>query len=130
MIWIDASFAIEWLVGSKRAESISLRGQQLGILPMQYLETLVFFQKRMKDSALITEQLDSLELRHPTTAQLHHAAYLYVQARHQKNSKASLADALMAAVARDTNDAIASFDLDLKHLGLTLENGLWHPVHG
>lgn len=124
MIWIDSSFAVEWLSGTARAEKVKLTGDPLGILPMQYTEILVFYLRQGIDVIPITNELEHLELIHPQKEDLGHAGMLYVRAR-KNHSKASLADALLAAVAHKRNEKILAFDHDFADLGMKQKGGFW-----
>jgi len=130
MIWIDASFAIEWLQGTKKVKSVSLRKLvgQFGILSAQYIETLVYFEKRSMDSTEYSEiikQLTAFTIYHPKVSELHYTSTLYLKAR-QQSSKASLADALLAAVTTLRKDTLLAFDNDFQDLGLRkISSGRW-----
>ena len=124
MIWIDSSFAVEWLRGTKRAEKVSLPEGPLAILPMQYAETTVFFLRAGSDPVAIIKALEALEIKNAEQFHLQEGVRLYWQARGLK-SKASLADAILAAVACERHEAIASFDQDFSALGLKEKNGIW-----
>ncbi len=124
MIWIDSSFAIEWLLGTPRAEKVKLGNDALGILPAQYAETFTFFLKKDYDPLLISQQLEALELKYPEKIELKRASFLYLEARQHK-SKASLADAILAAVAQERKEKIASFDDDFSDLGLKQYQNFW-----
>ena len=51
MIWIDASFAIEWLGGTARGSEVGLASRaRMSILPMQYAEVCVHFFRRNPES--------------------------------------------------------------------------------
>jgi hypothetical protein len=39
MIWIDTSFAVEWLLGMPRAKGLMDAQQPFGLLPMQSLSS-------------------------------------------------------------------------------------------
>ncbi len=124
MIWIDSSFAIEWLLGTERASKVMLTPEPLGILAAQYAEILSYFLRRTEDVTLIIEQLEALSLATPEKRELQFAARIYHQAR-QRNSKASLADAILAAVATMKGEQVLSFDQDFASLGLVEKNGVW-----
>lgn len=115
MIWIDASFAIEWLGGSKRAAEAGLKRARVSILPMQYAEVCVYFFRRHPDFP--RESLDALELVEVDADELLDAALLYIRARAQP-SKASLADAVLAATVRSRGGELYTFDEDFRFLGL------------
>ena len=126
-IWIDASFAIEWLGGTQRAKRVSLGKSKLKILTAQYAEVLCYFERRTDTLEMIEEQLEPLLLTSPSKSTMCAAACLYNAARKKKN-KASLADAILAAAAIEKNESIASFDEDFKALGLKKKTfGLWMP---
>lgn len=127
MIWIDSSFAVEWLLDTPRARRIRLGGESTAILPMQYLETLVFFLKQGLDAAEIMAELDALEIFNPQKADLTVAGRLYLKAR-ERRSKASMADALLAGAALVRKEKIATFDRDFASLGFKERDGLWEPV--
>ena len=116
MIWIDSSFAIEWLLGSERASKVQLPKVELAILEAQYAEIVVIFSKHITDLAPTVAQLESLSLKHATKAELVVAAreYLHVRA---KKSKASLADVILATVAKLRDDSVATFDKNFDLLG-------------
>lgn len=123
MIWIDASFAIEWLGGSRRAAETGLKRARLAILPMQYAEVCVYFSRRHPDFP--RETLDALEVVEADREELLDAALLYLRARTQ-NSKASLADAVLAATVRARGGALYTFDEDFRFLGLKpVGGGRW-----
>lgn len=124
MIWIDASFAIEWLLGTAKAAEITLPRTEKGILPAQYSEILVYFGRRVGDLSPVIEQLEALKLEHPNKGELQEAAQIYLQAKKQK-SKASLVDAMLAAVAIKRNESLLSFDSDFADLGLKNSEGVW-----
>ena len=124
MIWIDSSFAVEWLMGSARSKALDVSRDTLGILPMQYAETFAFFLKREVNPLQIARQLESLTLISPDKIHLQQASLLYLEARRQK-SKASLADAVLAAVAHERREKILSFDQDFAFLGLSEKQGFW-----
>lgn len=126
MIWIDSSFAVEWLAGIDSARQIHLPDGPLGILPMQYLEVFVFFLRQGQDPLAISRELERLELRNPERVHLQHAGSLYLEAR-KKKSKTSLADALLAAVSHIEGEGILSFDRDFATLGLKAKGALWFP---
>lgn len=130
MIWIDSSFAIEWLIGTKRAQNVSLPKRKRAILPQQYTEILAFFGKKMKDLTPVIEELEGLALQNASKHDLQFAAQLYLEAR-QKKSKASLADAVLAAVATLNKKPVCTFDRDFQHLGFQESNsqkGVWEAL--
>lgn len=124
MIWIDSSFAIEWLIASVRAKGVAIGKQKLGILPQQYTEILCYFGRRVADITPVVKQLEALSLENPKRSELVLAARLYQSARIKK-SKASLADAILAGTATLRKECIASFDHDFKSLGFKNAAGLW-----
>ena len=125
MMWIDASFAVGWLLGTERAKLVPVRGVSLAMLAAQYAETQVFFRRRDVDPLQIKSELERVALRAASRTELMTAADLYVEARQMK-SKASLADAVLASVARSRNGRIATFDDDFRFLGfMPLSPGLW-----
>lgn len=125
MIWIDASFAVEWLLGIPRAKDfIDIGRQAIGLLPFQYMEILAFFLKKGKELQSIVNQLEPCRLFNPDTLTLQLGAKLYCQAR-LENSKASLADALLAAVCHQTKEKLLAFDNDFLSLGLRQKEGYW-----
>ena len=124
MIWIDSSFAVEWLLGTDRAKKVILPQEPLVILPMQYAETTVFFLRTDTDPASVMKALEALEIKQAEKSHLQEAARLYLKARKLK-SKASLADAILAAVAGERHEEIASFDQDFSALGFKEKNGIW-----
>jgi predicted nucleic acid-binding protein len=53
MIWIDASFAIEWLGGMKRAADVNPKpGRRVAILPLQYAEVCAFFLRGNRKASM------------------------------------------------------------------------------
>lgn len=126
MIWIDSSFAVEWLLGTERPKGVDFQGEELAVLPMQYTETFVYFMKQGVDPLVISQQLVALELRNPEKVDLQKAAFLYLEAR-EKKSKASLADALLAAVAQRHQEKIVAFDDDFADLGMIKKGHYWIP---
>lgn len=133
MIWIDSSFAIPWLLGDPMTRRVSLGEEARGVLPAQYGEVLVYFGKRLEDLTVVVAQLESLSLGQLEKGEIEMAAQLFVKARleaRQKKSKASLADAMLAAVSRQRHETVLSFDHDFISLGLTQSQpGLWSPPH-
>ncbi len=125
MIWVDSSFAVEWLAGTERAEKVQYESEPLGILPSQYAETFVLFLKKGFEPENVAQQLESLEIKHPENIHLQLAAKLYLEARKSPKSKASLADAILAAVAYHRHEKILAFDGDFKDLGFKEKNGVW-----
>lgn len=124
MIWIDSSYAIDHLTGHARARDVDISHEPWVILPAQYAEILVWFGKRTADLGPVVEQLQGIALREAQRPVLLDAAGLYLGAR-QQGSKASLADALMAADCQRHKGKIASFDQDLGDLGMWRRGGLW-----
>lgn len=125
MIWIDSSFAIEWLSGSLRAGRVKLPTDALGILPQQYAETFTFFLKQGHDPIKIANELDTLELKSPKKIHLQLGSQLYFKARQAPKSKASLADAVLAAVIHVSREKLVAFDQDFSNLDLKEKNGIW-----
>lgn len=124
MIWIDASFGVEWLLGTPRAAQVVLPREPLAILPAQFAEILAYFARRMGDLAPVMAQLEALNLEVATRRELMFAARLYHEAR-ARRSKASLADAMLAAVARERKESLLAFDADFAELGLKGRRGVW-----
>ena len=124
-MWIDSSFAIEWLLETDRAKQAEISDTPLAILPMQYMETFSFFLKKLVDPMQIIRELSPLEMTHPEKIHIQRGSFLYLEARRQK-SKASLADALLAAVVAERRECLLSFDEDFSFLGLKGKNGLWN----
>jgi predicted nucleic acid-binding protein len=124
MIWIDASFAIEWLGGTKRASEVGLAPRsRMSILPMQYTEVCAYFLRR--DPEFTREKLVSIELVEADANELMDGAMLYVRAR-AEGSKASLADAVLAATVRARGAKLYTFDEDFRFLGMQREaTGIW-----
>jgi predicted nucleic acid-binding protein len=124
MTWIDASFAIEWLGGTERASAVGLsRRARVWILPMQYAEVCVYFLRRDPEfSREALEALEALELVEPDASELLGGSTLYVHARAQ-GSKASLADAILAATVRSRGGKLYTFDEDFRFLGMRRETG-------
>ena len=114
-IWIDSSFAIEFLLGEHRAAGVKLGGRQLLTLPTQYAEICAFFLRR--DPAFDSSALELLELVAVDEGEAIAAAKLYVTAR-AAGSKASLADAMLAALVHTRGGELLAFDDDFRHLGL------------
>lgn len=127
MIWIDSSFAIEWLLGTDRAKRVRIEDKPLGVLGAQYAETLIFFLRRGIDPLQTVNELEALELYSPRKIHFQQGSLLYFEARRNK-SKASLSDALLAAVASEKGEPIASFDADFSFLGFKEKSGLWTPA--
>ena len=124
MMWIDSSFAIEWLLGTERVAKFVLPDESHAILPTQYAEVMAYFCKRMDDPSSAASQLEALQLATPTRYELQQATKLYVMAR-EKRSKASLADAILAAVAINRKCKVLSFDADFAALGFREKAGVW-----
>ncbi|MCC7345533.1 MAG: PIN domain-containing protein [Deltaproteobacteria bacterium] len=125
MIWIDSSFAVEWLLGTDKAKRVKLPQEAMGILPQQYAETFVFFLRRGLDPTAIANELESLELIPPEKTHLQLGAQLYAKARLSNKSKATLADAVLAAVVLVSGEKLLAFDRDFSELGLQEKNALW-----
>lgn len=124
MIWIDASFAVEWLRGTARAAESGFRlSARPQILAMQYAEVCAYFlRERRKFSPGV---LEPLQLVTAGPEELLDGANLYGRAR-DAGSKASLADAVLAAVVRGRGGVLYTFDEDFRHLGLQREGvGRW-----
>jgi predicted nucleic acid-binding protein len=122
-IWIDSSFAIEFLLGERRAAGVNLGSRQLVTLPAQYAEICAFFLRR--DPGFDPTPLEQLELVAVDEGEALAAAKLYVAAR-TDGSKASLADAMLAAVVRSRGGELLAFDDDFRHLGMHRESsGRW-----
>lgn len=124
MIWIDASFAVEWLRGTPRAAELGFRrSARAQILSLQYAEVCVYFlRQRRKFSVAVMEPL---ELVTADTEELLTGANLYVRAR-AAGSKASLADAVLAATVRSRGGVLYAFDEDFRYLGLQqTSTGRW-----
>ena len=127
MIWLDSSFAIEWLLGTNRAAKSPFKTQQASLLPAQYAEILVYFGKKIADISPVVEQLESLDLGVASREELQLAANLYLKGR-KLTDKVSLADSILAAISHKRKEALLSFDSDFKYLGLTEKEGLWTVV--
>lgn len=132
MIWLDSSFAIEWLLGTNRAAKSPFKTHQAchqvaSLLPAQYAEILVYFGKKIPDISPVVEQLESLDLGLAGREELQLAAALYLRGR-KLTAKVSLADSILAAVAHKRKEDLLSFDSDFKYLGLTEKEGLWTVV--
>lgn len=123
MIWIDSSFAIEWLAELDRVKNFELPKETLSILPSQYTETFVFFLRKGIDQISIFNSLEVLNLQTPDKLHLQLAASLYVKARGVSKNKVSLADATLAAVAKERKEKILAFDSDFSQLGFKQEKG-------
>jgi predicted nucleic acid-binding protein len=125
MIWIDSSFAIDWLQGQEAARDKIDLTEKIGILPHQFAEILVFFKRR--DPNFDSSPLEMLDLATPNEEDLKLASNLYINARKLK-SKASLADAMLAAKAKNQMEKILTFDNDFLNLGFMEESqGIWKP---
>jgi predicted nucleic acid-binding protein len=124
MIWTDASFAIEWLGGTKRAADVNPKpGRRIAILPLQYAEVCAFFLRGNRKFS--PSLLDSMELVHADADELLQAAFYYGRAR-AAGSKASMADAVLAATVRSHGGVLYGFDEDFRFLGLQQESpGRW-----
>lgn len=125
MIWIDSSFAVAWLLGESKASEINFSRQPLGILPSQYAETLCFFGRQKSDLTVVINEMEITHLVSPLKNDLLLASELYLKARYTHKSKASLADAILAAVAIHHEEMILSFDQDFKFLGFENRQGIW-----
>jgi predicted nucleic acid-binding protein len=124
VIWTDASFAIEWLGGTKRAKDVDPKpGRNVRILPLQYAEVCAYFlRSNRKFSPAL---LGGMELVHADADELLQAAFHYGRAR-ALGSKASMADAILAATVLDRGGVLYAFDEDFRHLGLRRESpGRW-----
>ena len=124
MIWIDSSFAVEWLLGTPRAAEVGLRrSARAQILTMQYAEVCAYFiRQRRKFSPAVLEPLD---LTTADAQELLDGASLYARAR-AAGSKASLADAVLAAVVHSRGGVLYTFDEDFRDLALKRESpGRW-----
>ncbi len=130
MTFIDSSFAIEWLLGRSRANSIPLEGGSCGMLGHQYAEILIFFLKAGKKGEEVSQQLEYFEFMAAEKEEWKDAGELYLKARKEK-SKASLADAVLASVVIRRREKLLSFDQDFKSLNLKeTGGGVWvaHPA--
>ena len=122
-IWIDSSFAIEFLLGERRAAGMRLSGVQLLTLPAQYAEICAFFLRC--DPGFDPSVLELMELVALDESEVLSAAKLYVGAR-EEGSKASQADAMLAAMVLSRGGELLAFDDDFRHLGLRREaSGRW-----
>ena len=93
---------------------------------MQYAEVCAFFFRRSRKFSVTA--LEAFDLVHEDTDELLTAALLYVHAR-ARASKASLADAVLAATVRNRGGVLYAFDEDFRHLGLQREAlGRWKRV--
>lgn len=124
MIWIDASFAVEWLRGMPRAAETGFeRSERMQILPLQYAEICAYFLRQRRKFSLGV--LAPMQLVTATPAELLDSADLYLRA-HNAGSKASLADAILAATVRTRGGILYAFDEDFRHLGLQQKStGRW-----
>lgn len=118
MIWIDASFAIEWYLNSPAVARITLPPGEVGMVSQQYAETLVFFRKQDKELSRILNALSPIRLIEPNRTQLLQASELYVKARREPRCKASLADAILASMVLDQGEVLFSLDQDFRYLSL------------
>ncbi|MBL7684659.1 MAG: PIN domain-containing protein [Deltaproteobacteria bacterium] len=125
MIFLDASFIIYFLQGEDKASANIIENEDLYILPSQFMEVLVFFQRKSFDLNRIRPFLEDLILVHPNISQIYLAALLYGKARKEK-SKTSYSDAILAAMVIDHRARLASLDNDFRFLDLTYHgNDLW-----
>jgi predicted nucleic acid-binding protein len=125
MTFVDSSFAIEWLLGRSRAKIIQLEADSYSVLGNQYVEILIFFLKLGKKTEDIVRQLEFLEFITPEKEDWISAGMLYSEARQQK-SKASLADAVLAAIVIREEGKLLSFDHDFRSLRLKeMKAGIW-----
>jgi predicted nucleic acid-binding protein len=110
----DASFLVAWL----RGETLAPGAQRLGFstLPAQYAETFVHFLKRGVAPEAISSALAPVALLLATELELALAAKRYVAARRVKGCKASLADAILAAVAETRGAELLATDADFRYL--------------
>ena len=127
VIWADSSFAVEWLSGTDRAKRIDLPKGTLSILPMQYCEIFSFFLKKSLDPVTVANELEALDLQPADKIHLQQASMMYVVARRNPKCKASLADAILAATAKERREKIVAFDDDFADLGLKEKSGIWEP---
>lgn len=126
MIWIDASFAIAWLVDDPRLEAWSDSLTDLAMPGHHYAETLGFFLRKGLDLTRVRSELETVQLVHPDRSHLEEASLLYFQARRSSSCKASLADAILAAMASRERETLLSFDEDFRYLGLVqFEKARW-----
>lgn len=128
MIWVDSSFAVEWLAGTNRSKEVSIPKEALAILQMQYAEAFAFFLKKGHNPITVANELETLDLRSPEKIHLQQAGILYLQARSDPKSKASLSDALLAATAKERHEKILAFDQDFADLGFKEDKGIWSSL--
>jgi predicted nucleic acid-binding protein len=121
MMIAGASFLVAWLRGETSTPSEHL--SRFTTLPAQYAEVYVHFLKRKVSPEAIAAALVPVALLAATEAELALAAKRYVNARRSKDCKASLADAILGAVAETRNSELLSIDEDFRHLNFRKLNG-------
>ncbi len=128
MIWIDSSFAIDWLLKNPRAQHLADKPfrEQTAILPLQLAEIYIYFEKANLPTQELQAQLNKLELGQCTFEETKLASSLYLMAR-KKKKKASLADAFLASVVMTRHDSFLSFDNDFHLFGFYQQKGFWLP---
>ena len=93
------------------------------ILPLQFAEVCAYFVRQRRKFSL--GLLKPLQLATASAEELLAGADLYLIAR-AAGSKASMADAVLAATVRSRGGVLYAFDEDFRHLGLQQEStGRW-----
>jgi predicted nucleic acid-binding protein len=118
----DASYLIAWFLGDTRIESAN-RSMAFATLPHQYAETFLYFRKHGAAAKEIEASLASVKLVVPTVAELFLAGERYLAARKAKACKASLADAMLAAVAEQRGEVLLALAEDFRHLNFKKHSG-------
>jgi predicted nucleic acid-binding protein len=121
-ILVDASYCVAWLCGEPRALAAPAAAR-MATLPSQRAEVLMYFLRRGQSCAVTAEALLMIDLLHATEAEIDLAATRYVTARRQSGCKASLADALLAAVGEKRRFDVLTLDADFLHLHFRSADG-------
>ena len=125
MIWLDSSYVIARLLGEPRA-AFEVPAGPVFVLPAQLAECHVYFKKAEINTSIVTATLEALPIHHSSFAETTLASRLYIDAR-RAQSKASLADALLAAAVHAKNGRLLTFDDDFSSLGMKRDGELWLP---
>jgi predicted nucleic acid-binding protein len=110
MIWLDSSYIVARLLGEPRA-AFDVPAGPVFVLPAQLAECHVYFKKADISTTAVTATLEALPIHHSTFGESVTASRLYLDAR-REHSKASLADALLAAAVHAKNGSLLTFDDD------------------